>query len=134
MCTFAASAQFPSKAFPQSNLRSKKIRVQADSIVLDSFSIIPKTFSIYETDTSFYQVDLVKAVLYWKLKPPKDSVTVLYRVFPYKWNAVVQRLSYDSVINNVFRSPYEFAPENAESKNVFDFGTVQYNGSFGQST
>ena len=129
-----AHAQVPFQATPASNLRLKKIPVLSDSILLDSLSIVPNTFTVQEIDTTTYRVDLVNSVLYWKQKPLQDSVSISYRVFPYKFNKVVQRLSYDSIINNVYSKPYEFNPvDESTSKNLFDFGNIQYNGSFGRA-
>ena len=126
-------AQVPLQAVPQSNFRVKKIAVLADSVLLDTLSIIPKTFSIAQSDTSTYRLDFVKAILYWKVKPVTDSILITYRVFPYKLNSVVQRMSYDSVINNFYMAPYEFNANDATSKGIFDFGNIQYNGSFGRA-
>ncbi len=127
-------AQLPFQTSPQSNLRVKKVAAAADSILLDSLSIIPNTFSIAGMDTTSYRLDFVKAILHWKTKPPADSVLMTYRVFPYKLNSVVQRLSYESIINNVYLAPYEFHANSTEaSKGLFDFGNIQYNGSFGRS-
>ncbi|HEU4632908.1 MAG TPA: hypothetical protein VFS22_02925, partial [Flavisolibacter sp.] len=126
-------AQLPFQAASPSNLRVKKVGVLGDSVLLDTLSIIPKTFTIRNIDTSTYRLDFVKAILHWKIKPQADSVLIIYRVFPYRLNSVVQRLSYDSIINNVYMAPYEFNPAADDTKTVFDFGNIQYNGSFGRS-
>lgn len=118
-----------------SNLKIKKLSLIADSIKLDTVSIVPNTFSIPGVDSSSYNLDFVNAVLYWKLKPQTDSVLVIYRVFPFKLNSVAQRLSYDSVMNNLYIKPFEFNDNNAQttgSKGLFNFGDLQYNGSFGR--
>lgn len=131
---FSSKAQQPVHTSPLSNLRTKKIAVVADSILLDSLSIIPKTFTVNEVDTAAYRLDFVNAVLYWKSKPSIDSVSVIYRVFPNKLNAVVQRISYDSIIKNLYLKPFEFNKgEETASKGLFDFGNLQYNGSFGRA-
>lgn len=130
----AGNGQSPFQATSQSNFRIKKLPVGADSILLDTVSIIPKTFSVKDIDTSAYRLDFVKAVLYWKTKPRADSVVILYRVFPYKLNSVTQRLSFDSVMNNLYVAPFEFNNnDNTASKGLFDFGNIQYNGSFGRA-
>lgn len=130
---FASKAQLPFQTTFQSNLRVKKIPVKADSVLLDTTSIIPNTFLIKNVDSSFYRLDFVKAILYWKKKPQADSVALSYRVFPYRLNSFVERLSYDSVMNNVYLKPFEFnANATRTSKGVFDFGNIQSNGSFGR--
>ena len=124
----ASKAQLPVR----SNLQVKKIAVTADSSILDTASIIPNTFKIREIDSSAYRVDFVKAILYWKTKPLTDSVVLSYRTFPFKLNSVVQRLSFDSVINNVYLKPFVFNQNNEEQKGLLDFGNIQANGSLGR--
>lgn len=124
----ATKAQLPAR----SNLHTKKIVVKADSVVLDTASIIPNTLLITDVDSSFYRLDFVKAILYWKTKPPFDTVLVTYRTFPFRLNSVVQRLSYDSVINNVYLRPFEISQNNQEQRGLLDFGSIQANGSLGR--
>jgi hypothetical protein len=130
---FNSEAQNPVNN-PLSNLRTKKIAVKGDSVLLDSLSIIPKTFSINEADTSTYRLDFVNAVLYWKTKPPLDSISVIYRVFPNKLNSLVQRMNFDSILRNLYIKPFEFnRNEDNASAGLFNFGNIQYNGSFGRA-
>jgi len=124
----ATKAQLPA----HSNLHVKRIAVTTDSVVLDTASIIPNTFKIVNVDTSVYRLDFVKAVLFWKTKPQIDSVTLIYRTFPFKLNSVVQRLSFDSVMNNVYLKPFEFNQNNDEQKGLLNFGNIQANGSLGR--
>jgi hypothetical protein len=129
-----SEAQLPLQTIPASNWRVRDIPTNTDSLLLDSLSIIPNTFSIAAVDSAAYRLDFVNAVLYWNTRPAADSVTVRYRVFPVKLNAVAQRLSFDSVINNVYMAPYVFNNNNnGGSTRLFDFGNIQYNGSFGRS-
>ena len=110
-----------------------RIPVNKDSVLLEKQSIIPSTFSIKDIDSSYYRLDYVHAILYWKKKPSSDSVELKYRVFPYKLTSFVQRLSFDSVINNTYLRPFEFNQNNSNKpQNIFDFGNLQYNGSFGR--
>src|SRR5215211_251498 len=128
LSALATMAQLPVR----SNLHSKKIAVAPDSILLDTASIIPNTFKITDIDTSSYKIDFVKAILFWKSKPSSDSVEISYRTFPFKLNSVVQRLSFDSVVNNVYLKPFEFNQNNDEQKGLLDFGNIQANGSLGR--
>lgn len=133
-CHFT-KAQAPVAARPaQSNLRTKKIALSKDSVLLDSLSIIPGSFVMDGiTDTSAYRLDFVRALLYWRNKPEGDSITVTYRVFPFRLNSVVQRLNYDSVVNNFYIKPFEFnRNETTASRGLFNFGNIEYNGSFGR--
>lgn len=124
----ATKAQMPAR----SNLHIKKIAVNRDSLVLDTASIVPNTFTVVDIDSSFYRLDFVKAILYWKTRPSADSVLITYRTFPFKLNSVAQRLSYDSVMNNVYLKPFEFRQDNEVQKGLLDFGNIQANGSLGR--
>ena len=127
-------AQLPAQTSPTSNLRTRKIALRSDSLRLETVSIVPNTFRILEADTSQYRLDFVRSFLYWKKKPAGDSVTLVYRVFPYQLNAVTQRLSYDSVLNNVYLRPFEFNANEGKTTGggLVDFGNIQANGSLGR--
>jgi hypothetical protein len=123
-----------SQPYKYSNLRSKKITTLKAQAV-DSFSIVPRTFFIKGLDTSYYAVDEVNAFLTWKKPPSVDSVEIIYRVFPYRLNAVAKRFTYDSVINNFIAQPFVFNRNNRQqsTNSLFDFGKMNYNGSFGRA-
>jgi hypothetical protein len=118
---------------PFSNLRKKKVPVTADSLYIDTLSIIPQTFSIEGISDTAYSLNLPDAYLVWKIKPGKDSVLITYRVFPYKLNAAIQHMNFDSVSYKFYARPFVFGKnENESAKGMFDFGNLQYNGSFGR--
>ncbi len=114
-----------------SNLRRKKIPAQG-SFKLDSLSIVPKTFSILGIDTSFYMIDETRAVITWKKQIVKDSVDVLYRVFPYNLYSSSQRYSFDSISNN-FVAVRKIGQTNASQYSLFNFGKLDYKGSLGRN-
>ena len=128
------NAQFPvQNNKPISNLRTKRIAVVADTIRIDTFSVIPNTFSITGFSDSAYFFDHINALMKWKTLPSIDSVTIIYRVFPYKLNSVVQRLNYDSISYKFYAKPFEFGRNEQQlARGLFDFGNLQYNGSFGR--
>ena len=118
---------------PLSNLRKKRIAVVADTIRLDTFSIIPHTFLIEGFSDTAYVFDNINAWMKWKTVPATDSVTIVYRVFPYKFNTVIQRLNYDSVSYKFYAPTFEFGRSDQQvARGLFDFGNLQYNGSFGR--
>ena len=130
---FWGKAQVPAPTLPASNLRVKTFKIGADSILLDSVSIIPGTFATPTLDTSYYRVDFLRSVLFWRTKPERDSIVVTYRAFPYRFGAVTQRLSYDSVVNFFYSKPFDFNASTANNqRSMIDFGNLQYNGSFGR--
>ncbi|MGB3165033.1 MAG: hypothetical protein WBA96_15980 [Chitinophagaceae bacterium] len=128
-----SSAQLPVPGNVTSNLRQKTFTIGADSIKVDSISIVPNSFSIANIPPSDYQLDFINAILYWKKKPSLESITITYRVFPFQLNPVAQRMRYDSVMNNFYVKPFEFDKGLSNSqRGIFDFGTLKAEGSFGR--
>ncbi|HTD92871.1 MAG TPA: hypothetical protein VK644_03630, partial [Chitinophagaceae bacterium] len=131
LMTLAAKAQLP--AFNGSNLRKKVLRVDGDSLRIDTSSIIPKTFVIEGIPAIDYRLDFINGILFWNKRPTTESVQVQYRVFSYKLNPVAQRMKYDSVMNNMSLTPYEFNSGLSDvDKGIFNFGTMKAEGSFGR--
>ncbi len=117
-----------------SNLRKKIITASQTFVQLDTLSIIPRTLSIPGIPDSLYHLDYVKAALTWKGRPPSDTMVVYYRVFPRRLDAAVNRMPYDSIMNNFIGQP--FTPNYAgiaASESFFNFGNINYNGSFGRA-
>lgn len=128
MTTFWSLAQLPG-----SNLRHRVFPVAADTIRLDTISIVPETFKIEGVSSQDYHLDFINAVLAWNRKPDLDSVRISYRVFSFKLNPVAQRMRVDSVINSMSIAPYVFNNELPDTeKGIFNFGTLKAEGSFGR--
>lgn len=115
-----------------SNLRTKKISTKNSTVKLDTLSIVPKSILIPGIGNDQFLVDEVNAQLNWLQPQTLDSVTITYRVFPYKLNAQVQRLKFDDVKNNFMTTPITLDNNPGFGKGMFDFGNVNYNGSFGR--
>ncbi|MFT3680289.1 MAG: hypothetical protein QM791_08435 [Ferruginibacter sp.] len=128
----AMLAQQP--ASPLSNLRSKYISTKAPVVKLDTISIFPNTINIANVQPGQYSIDAVNAILTWKIPPVQDSVLISYRIFPYKLNSVSQHFNFDSVRNNFLaEKPFVYRFNNKQSTGgIFDFGNINYNGSFGR--
>lgn len=119
---------------PLSNLRKKNIAVQLPYQKIDDLSIAPNTFSIDGILPSAYRIDEVNAVLYWNASPPAATVTVTYRVFPYKLNAVDRRYNYDSIrLNFLAEKPFTVKTSSRQANPFLDFGTIHTEGSFGRA-
>ncbi|OQP61567.1 hypothetical protein A3860_31960 [Niastella vici] len=128
-----AAAQTPRPVTPGSNLRKKTVSAKQHSIVLDSMSIVPGTVSILGIPDSLFDIDFVNARLTWKQLPPLDSIVVRYRVFRTRLNAAINRMQYDSIMNNFAGQP--FIPDYVgvgPGEGFFNFGNITYNGSFGR--
>lgn len=126
-----ALGQLPRAAQTNSNLRQKMLYAKTDSLQLDSLSLVPHSVFVLGIDTAAYQIDYINAILRWKQKPLTDSVFIKYRVFSTRMNAVVKHFTYDSVMNNFIGQPFVFN-DNNNSDHFFDFGTINYSGSFGR--
>lgn len=136
LCLLAvdAAAQVPEDKPVQarSNLRQKVIALlPSDTLHIDTLSLIPGTFAIDQVPASDYVLDPVNAYLIWRKRPNSYSVLVTYRVFPAKINPVTQRLNFDSVSYKFYYEPktFRYGPETPD-RGIFDFGNIQYNGSF----
>ncbi|MBC7830001.1 MAG: hypothetical protein H7122_19805 [Chitinophagaceae bacterium] len=138
MCLLSAAslttafAQAPADARPFSNLRNKIVSTVKDTVRIDSVSLIPQTVKIVGIADSFYTVDYLNALVIWKKRPLMDSALISYRVFPAKLNASTRRMVYDSVMNNFITKP--FVPDfgTRQEDRFFNFGNINYNGSFGR--
>jgi hypothetical protein len=117
---------------PYSNLRKKFISTKEKQLIVDTLSIVPNTFFITGVSPDKYHLDLVNASILWKERPLPDSVLITYRTFPYKLNSVTKRFNYDSIRFNFDKEPFVFNPNKSQSTKVFDFGDINYNGSFGR--
>ncbi len=118
---------------PVSNLRHKKLKNTATDIRIDTLSLVPGTLRIKDVLPSQYFLDNVNATLAWIQRPATDSIEVTYRVFPIRLNAITRHLNYDSIRNNFLsEKPYVFRLTNKENTGLFDFGDINYNGSFGR--
>lgn len=130
---YSGNSQAPSTPGKNSNLRIIAMPTAADTLYLDTLSIIPYSLTVRGVPPSDYRFDYIRSMLVWTLRPPKDTVEMTYRVFPYKLNPVTQRLSYDSVMSNFYAAPFEFNKNNPDQqKGIFNFGNLNYNGSFGR--
>ena len=126
---FAADAQY-NKA---SNLKQKKI-LASGVVQLDSLSIVPQSIHVNGIDTSYFSIDHVSAILTWRKSVSTDSVTIAYRTFPFRFDATAYKYDYDSIKNTTVFTPYVVTPSTERSStSLFDFGNINYNGSFGRS-
>jgi hypothetical protein len=118
---------------PLSNQRVKTISVLPAGQVVDSLSIIPGSFSIDGVLLSTYRLEEVTARLTWIQLPATPQVTIRYRVFPYRLNPIAKGLNYDSIrYNFIGEKPFTFRYNARNDNPLFDFGAIDYKGSFGR--
>jgi hypothetical protein len=119
---------------PVSNLRTKRILAISPVVKLDSLSIVPGTFNIRNVYPSQYVIDEVNAVLTWIQKPiQSDSLQITYRVFTHKLNEVTQHFNFDSIRSNfIVERPFVYKNVGVQTSPLFDFGDMNYSGSFGK--
>lgn len=126
-------SQAQKKLSPITNLRYKKLSATKSIIKLDTLSLVPGTVQIINVNPSQYLLDNINATLTWIQKPLADSFVITYRVFFFKLNSVSQHLNFDSIRNNFIRErPYIYKFNTREDNALFDFGDINYNGSFGR--
>jgi len=126
-------AQSPVKDRNASNLRKKLVSTHATIIDIDTLSILPNSVSIPGVSATIYNVDYVNARLTWNQQLPFDSIVITYRVFSMKLNAVTKRLNFDSISNNFLLSPSVYNKGSRQNDDrFFNFGNINYNGSFGR--
>jgi len=132
LISLCSSAQVP-VASTVSNFKQKILKIESDSLKIDTFSIVPNTLKIADIPDSNYRIDYVNAIIYWTKKPQAENIVLSYRVFPFKLNPSVQRMSYDSVLNKFYVKPFEIDNgQNSSQKGIFDFGKLRAEGSFGR--
>ena len=129
-----AAAARAGAQLPGSNGRQKTLLLRADSLLLDSLSLVPNSVHVDGLPDSAFSIDPARGLLRWNQKPAGDSVRVRYRVFPFRLSAVAQRMNYDSIRNFSYLRPFEFneGKEADGGRSLFNFGNLQYNGSFGR--
>ena len=116
-----------------SNLRHKYISTKDSIIQLDVTSIVPGSFIVQGVRPGQYELDGINARLKWLSKPAADRVYITYRVFPFKLNPLVHGLNYDSIRYNFYgEKPFVLNAGQGVNGKLFDFGTMNYSGSFGR--
>jgi len=116
-----------------SNLRKITISTKSKTVKLDSLSLVPGSVTVDGISPYFYKIDEVNGTITWLENPGKETVTVTYRVFPYKLNAVVKRFSYDSIRNNFLaNNPFTLRVSSKQTSPLTDFGNIKSEGSFGR--
>jgi len=73
--------------------RSKTVAISSDTIFIDSLSLVPESIKIHQIDASDYTILPASSQLVWIKKPPVDSITIDYQVFPIDFSKTYQHKS-----------------------------------------
>ncbi len=96
-------------------------------------SLVPGSVIIEGVSPFYYKVDEVNATITWLERPGKENVTITYRIFPYRLNAVVRHLNYDSIRNNFLsNNSFTMRVGSKQTNPLLDFGNIKSEGSFGR--
>ena len=114
----------------ESNVRSKNIPTNTDTVQLDSLSISPGSVLLTGIDTNDYEIDYATGKLIWLNKPAADSIPIQYRTWPI---SITQPVSHKST--QVFRpdesgtvNPFKYQGKNPPKAN-FSTGKLDKSGS-----
>lgn len=119
-----------------SRLRFKTLATGSDTLHLDTLSIAPGSLVVRDAsnrliDSSTYRVDAAKGALIWKTRPAADSITVMYRTFPFSLSRMVFKKNPEGIgqVEDYLLNPFSYIPQ-SQSAAAIDFGDLEYNGSF----
>ena len=140
LVTILAQAQDLSK-IQLSNLVSKNMILSNDTITLDSVSILSSSFIMRfekgkeRVQPTGYWLDWSNARLILKdTSLIGQSVQLMYRVFPYKFESIAYNKSKDQIIqytaDSVYFNPYYYQPSASNSTKNIEWGKLNYSGSF----
>jgi hypothetical protein len=122
-----------------SNLREKTIQIDADTIALDTLSIIESGFIIKDAQGNVippekYELLSVDAKLVWKGEPPTEPITFQYRTYPFLFNKKVFNRSYSTFKEKTDSEGFLIDASAGRSKTtttqLVDFGRLTYSGNF----
>ena len=121
-----------------SNLRSRSIPTDQDTVVIDTLSISPGTIQLRADgealDTSAYSLDLIYARLVWKKTSSAynnikaRTVTAKYRVYSFLFTEEYRHKSTTLINKNSAASPYYYNPGSSEPE-LFKIQGLTRNGS-----
>ncbi len=104
-----------------SNLRSKYIPANQDSVLLDTLSIVPGSFYIslesgIRFDTSGYSLDEISGILRWKIRPEADSIKVNYRVFSFLLGETFRNKDAGLITKGSAVNPFLYTPSDKQAE------------------
>ncbi len=132
LLVIGAQAQSPGTNL-YNNQRFTTIVPNSDTIRLDSLTIIPGSFSITGVDSSRYLLDPMRSILVWKDSLSTDTFYAHYRVFPFSLSKRFYHKNPDHIEQHFLLAPISFDVQGDDSRNLIEFGALDYSGSFGRA-
>ncbi|WP_207421747.1 hypothetical protein [Desertivirga brevis] len=122
----------------QSLLHQKVIPIVADTVILDSLSIVPGSVEIKTLDSLIispitYSIDLANSVLIWVRKPDVSTVIVTYKTFPVLFTKRYYKYSRDSILEEVIDNTAFRKKEKQETNTLFNLEGLNKSGSISRS-
>ncbi|TVR76887.1 MAG: hypothetical protein EA412_12515 [Chitinophagaceae bacterium] len=122
---------------PISNLRQYTIPFSADTIKLDTLSILPQSLEIRLSENNElvpenqYLVDYVNSyLLFYQNVTATDSLVVRYRVFPVDFSEEFYKKDIELIEQeDILINPFRYEPQSFASGGALDFGNIDYSGS-----
>lgn len=127
-CMLALGGAVAAQGQPASSLRVRYIPVSADSLVVDSMSIVPGSLYLFANGTPVghqaYTLDPYRGVLYWQERPTVDSVLVRYRAMPIAFGRVQFNKDPERSITSSGdrRDPFRYEPPKQNSELIGGHG------------
>ena len=118
-----------------SNLRSRTIELNTDTLVLDTLSIVPSNFELTANgepvDSAQYRLEWYSGKLIIEQSLIGTTAEANYRVFPslYSESTFNKDPSLIRTIRNVPQNPFNYTVERGGTDQLFDLGTLSKSGS-----
>lgn len=103
-----------------------------DTLLVDSLSLVGGSVKVAEVRPDDYVVLPESARIYWRTRPPLDSVTVTYRRMAIAFHNIYNHKSPGMVDSNYVFLVYRHS-DAAGAGGFVDFNQLEYNGSYGRS-
>jgi len=122
-----------------SSIRTKKITVKNDTIILDTLSIVPNSLIITDSlgnviDTNAFIIDVFKSEIYLNSQLfnniKESKIIIRYRIFNYNFSKKYFNKDYSLLTPNElgYSNPFSFSYKDNEEE-IFDFGNITKSGS-----
>ncbi len=111
-----------------SNLKTKNLLITADTLLLDSVSLVEGSFHLAGLDSSDYEIDTWNAVLIIKNASfIGKTICCSYRTFPYRLNQVFRHKDTNSIEKNLYAPVNPLMIKDEESNEMLSLSDASLN-------